>query len=77
MRFARQRVLKLHDPVALLVDLPDQNLSRGQVGAIVEVYDNGAAFEVDFVDRDGLTYAILTLPNEHLMLLHYEPAESI
>jgi len=65
--------LKMYDVVALKIDLPEENLRCGQVGTVVEVYNNGEAFEVDFVDREGYTYSLLTLRSEHLMLLRYEP----
>jgi hypothetical protein len=66
--------LKLFDVVALTENIPEANLVEGQVGAIVEVYDNGRAFEVDFVDqRNGQTYALLTLGPEQVMRLRYEP----
>lgn len=65
--------LKQYDAVALTVELPEEGLRRGQVGTIVEVYHDGEAFEVDFVDHEGFTYALLTLSPEQLMLLHYAP----
>ena len=69
--------LKQYDVVALKVDLPEENLQCGQVGTIVEVYNNGEAFEVDFVDRDGFTYALLTLSVEQLLLLHFDPVKEV
>lgn len=66
---------KLYDVVALTVDLPEENLLSGQVGTIVEIYNEGEAFEVEFVDRDGQTYGLLTLYPEQLMILHYEPVD--
>lgn len=66
---------KLFDVVALTTDLPEENLWSGQVGAIVEVYNDGEAFEVEFVDKDGHTYGLLTLSPEQMMLLHYEPVK--
>jgi hypothetical protein len=67
--------MKQLDPVALLQDMPENNLKRGQVGATVEVLDaNTGVYEVEFVSHDGTTYAMLTLSQEQLMLLHYEPA---
>jgi hypothetical protein len=64
---------KLFDVVALTEDLPKENLSSGQVGTIVEVYNDGEAFEVEFVDKNGHTYSLLTLNPKQLMLLRYEP----
>ncbi len=65
--------IKLLDVVALTADVPEHNLSRGQVGTVVEVLKNGAAYEVEFSDRNGRTYQSLGLRPDHLMVLHYEP----
>ena len=64
--------MKLLDVVALLEDLPELNLYRGQVGTIVEVYEPGI-FEVEFSDTNGRAYAIETLNKKQLMLLYHEP----
>jgi hypothetical protein len=65
--------IKLLDVVALTVDLPEQNLWRGQVGTVVEILANGAAFEVEFNDRDGRTFESLGLRLDQIMALHFEP----
>ncbi len=65
---------KLLDVVALTIDLPECNLWRGQVGTVVEVLANGAAFEVEFSDRNGRTYESLGLRTEQFLVLHFEPA---
>lgn len=59
--------------VALTVDIPDLNLQRGQVGTVVDVLGGGKAFEVEFCDRDGRTYASLGLRPDQVMVLRYEP----
>lgn len=64
--------MKLLDVVALTQNLPNLNLSKGQVGTIVEVYEP-TVFEVEFVDLQGKTYAVETLNAEQLMQLHYAP----
>ncbi len=66
----------LLDVVALMVDLPQYNLWRGQVGTVVEVLGEGVAFEVEFSDRDGRTYESLGLRPEQIMVLHFEPTSS-
>jgi Domain of unknown function (DUF4926) len=66
--------IKLLDVVALTADLPQSNLWRGQVGTVVEILANGAAFEVEFSDRDGRTYESIGLHPEQIMVLHFEPA---
>ncbi|MCY7382098.1 MAG: DUF4926 domain-containing protein [Microcoleus sp. CAN_BIN18] len=68
---------KLLDVVALTVDLPQYNLWRGQVGTIVEMLADGAAFEVEFSDRNGRTYESVGLRPEQVMVLHFEPASPI
>ena len=67
---------ELLDVVALTVDLPQNNLWRGQVGTIVETLANGTVFEVEFSDRNGRTYESLGLRPEQIMVLRFEPAAS-
>ncbi len=69
-----KHVVKLLDVVALTVDLPNENLWRGQVGTVVELLADDEAFEVEFSDRTGRTYESLGLLPEQIMLLHFEPA---
>jgi hypothetical protein len=66
--------MKLLDVVALLQDLPDLDLIRGQVGTIVELYEPDV-FEVEFIDSTGHTYALETLSASVLMILHHQPRE--
>ena len=68
--------IKLLDVVALMVDLPEYNLRRGQVGTVVEILAGGKAVEVEFSDRDGRTYESLGLRPDQIMVLHYEPIKS-
>jgi hypothetical protein len=51
-----------HDTVVLTRPLPDYGLEPGDIGAIVHVYQGGAAYEVEFVSGDGRTLALTTLP---------------
>ena len=64
--------LKLLDVVALIENLPELGLYRGQVGTIVEVYEPGV-FEVEFSDMQGRTYALETLSDKQVMVLHHQP----
>ena len=64
--------IALLDVVALTVDRPEKGLIRGQVGTVVEVLGRGA-YEVEFLDDDGRTYAQAALAAEQLMVLHYRP----
>jgi hypothetical protein len=48
------------DTIVLDRDLPEHGLRKGDLGAIVEVYEPDA-FEVEFVTASGRTAALLTL----------------
>ena len=58
--------------VALVVDVPEENLTRGQIGTVVEHLESegDAAELVEFADTQGHAYAIVPLKPEHLMVLH-------
>jgi hypothetical protein len=58
--------------VALLVDLPEEGLVRGQVGTVVESWAPGV-YEVEFCDVAGKTYAMVALKAQQLMRLHHQP----
>jgi len=67
--------IKLLDVVALTVNLPEYNLTRGEVGTVVECYSD-SAFDVEFVAQDGYTYALVTLHTEQLIPLRQKRVHS-
>jgi Domain of unknown function (DUF4926) len=60
--------------VALVRDIPEQRLVRGQVGIVMEVLEPGV-FEVDFKDRDGRTYGF-AVKSADLVGLHHSPVHA-
>lgn len=68
--------IKLLDVVAVVVDLPEHGLLKGQVGTVVDILDDGMAYEVEFSDRAGRTYESLGLRADQLMVLLYEPIQA-
>jgi hypothetical protein len=58
------------DVVALLTDLPAEQLARGQVGTIVEELDDRTLL-VEFSDDQGRAYAVAPCPRAELLVLHY------
>jgi Domain of unknown function (DUF4926) len=66
--------MKLLDVVALLEDLPELSLVRGQVGTIVEEYEPDV-FEIEFSDINVRAYAIETLNSAQLLVLHHQGKE--
>lgn len=65
------RTPKLLDTVALLRDLPEHGLARGQVGTIVDETD-GKAVLVEFADGDGRTIALPSVARSDLLALSYD-----
>jgi hypothetical protein len=55
--------------VALTSDIPDHHLHKGDVGTVVHLYSDGQAYEVEFSSADGMTVAVLTLPEEAIRRL--------
>jgi hypothetical protein len=51
---------RLLDTVVLNRDLPDHALRRGDLGAVVEIYEPDG-LEVEFVTASGRTAALVTL----------------
>ena len=54
-------MMKEHDVVVLTHDVPEHKLHAGDVGAVVHVYAEAKAFEVEFVTGAGQTLAVATL----------------
>jgi hypothetical protein len=63
------------DVVALIDDLPQYGLIRGQVGTVVETLGPGV-FDVEFSDDEGRTYTQLALRENQLMVLHFHPQQA-
>ena len=64
--------IELYSVVALLRDVPEAGLVRGQVGTVVEPLAPGVGL-VEFSDEEGVTYALPALHYDSLMVLHYGP----
>lgn len=67
--------IQLFDVVAVTTPIPHHNLWQGEIGAVVECYPNGG-YEVEFVARDGYTYALLTLNIDQLIPLRQKNRHS-
>ena len=70
----KMETIKPFAVVALLEDVPERGLRRGQVGTVVEPLAPGV-FEVEFSDNQGRTYATLALRADQLIVLHHDMAE--
>ncbi len=65
-------MIQEHDTVVLVRDLPALGLERGDVGAVVHVYDDQAVVEVEFVSGAGTTVDVETLALEDVRSLARE-----
>lgn len=64
--------MKILEVVALIDDIPEDRLRRGQVGTVVELLAPGVV-EVEFADLEGNPYAMCAIPEVRLMVLHHIP----
>lgn len=60
--------MKVLDTVVLEKDLPKLGLRRGDLGAVVEIYEPDG-LEVEFVTGSGRTQALVTLKAAEVRLL--------
>ncbi len=65
--------MKLLDVVATIEDVPTANLSKGQVGTVVEELSDEVVL-VEFADMNGVAYAIEPILIGKLMELRHAPA---
>ena len=67
---------ELLETIIATVNLPEHQVLAGDLGTIVEVYTKpGIAYDVEFVNPDGTTRALLTLAPDQLRRL--SPADVI
>jgi hypothetical protein len=59
--------------VALLKGIPEHNLSKGQVGTVVEKL-NEKTYEIEFTNSKGETLITTPVASKDLILLHFELA---
>ena len=74
-------MIKEHDRIVLTSDVPDASLKAGDVGTVVHIHAEGAAFEIEFLTLDGKTAAIATVKGDQVRpvtprdLTHARPME--
>jgi len=59
--------IKILETVIVTANFPDHQVLAGDLGTVVEVYtEPGLAYEVEFVNPDGTTRALLTLSPDQI-----------
>jgi len=69
-----------NDVIALLIDLPDSGLRRGDMGTVVHVFEttkhHPRGFIVEFIDESGRTQAEIDITDPSLIVkLRFKPAQ--
>ncbi len=54
-------MIKEHDCVVLMQELPSEGLQAGDIGTVVHVHQGGAGYTVEFMTLAGQTVSISTL----------------
>jgi hypothetical protein len=54
-------MIQEHERAVLTKDIPDQGLKAGDVGTVIHIYKDGAAYEIEFFALDGRTLDVVTL----------------
>ena len=54
-------MIQEHERVIFTVDIPDHHLAAGDVGTVVHIYGDGAAYEVEVFTLDGRTLDVVTV----------------
>ena len=67
--------IKVLDVVAVTEDVPEHGLRRGEVGTVVDQWKDGA-YEVEFSDDAGESYAFAALHSRQLMKLYFRKDEA-
>lgn len=60
------------DTIVLARDIPEYNLEEGDIGAVVHVYRDGKAMEVEFVAASGKTVAVFTLTSHDVRRMAHD-----
>ncbi len=64
--------VKVLDSVVLKRDLPEHGLKKGDIGAVLELYETGGV-ELEFVTGSGKTQAIFTLKHSDVRPMGISP----
>ena len=68
--------MELLSVVAILKDMPEEGVVRGQVGTLVEGLAPGV-WLVEFSDKMGRTCALVDVKEEEMVAMQYEPLHQV
>jgi hypothetical protein len=59
-------MIKEFERIILTEDIPGTDLKKGDVGVVVEIYNQGEGYEVEFFALNGDTVAVETLESRQV-----------
>ena len=59
-------MIQEHDCIVLTQDIAEEGLRAGDVGTVVHIHRDAAAYEVEFMTFTGTTIAVATVPAENV-----------
>jgi hypothetical protein len=65
-------MIEEHASVVLKADMPEHDLTAGDIGTIAMVHGDGARYTVEFTTLAGRTVAVVTLPAEQVRAIHQD-----
>ncbi|KKI91818.1 hypothetical protein WQ54_12660 [Bacillus sp. SA1-12] len=68
--------MKQYDVVRIIKDDPNNEFTKGQVGTILEVYEDNN-YEVEISDKDGITLFLGTISGDYLPQKRWNNIENI
>jgi hypothetical protein len=63
-------MIKELDTIVLTRDVEQHGLKKGDMGAVVHLYNDGKTLEAEFITAAGKTVAVLTLSRDDIRLLN-------
>ena len=65
-------MIEENDLVALLINLPELNLNKGDVGTVAFCYESGERYEIEFINAKGETIGVKTLTKDQIKKVEME-----
>jgi hypothetical protein len=62
----KRQMIKEHERAVLTTDMPENHLRAGDVGTVVHIYEDSAAYEIEFFTLDGRTVDVVTVEARHV-----------
>ena len=63
--------IELYKVVAILKDMTEKKIKKGQVGTVVEKLDEDV-YEIEFCDKSGQTVLTTSIHSEYLLVLDFD-----